>query len=102
MARSRFFGSPALLLTLGSCLLRPGLTRDTTKGVASLSILEYYVYSISPGQVAAHGGHAVLSGGHVVIFNIHVPMSNDSHNEPPECGRTAREGEPRWATSLIR
>ena len=54
----------------------PGLTTS----VVLLSILEYYAYSISPGQAAAHGGHAMLSGGHVVLLNIHVPY--DSHNEP--------------------
>ena len=54
----------------------PGLTTS----VVLLSILEYYAYSISPGQAAAHGGHAMLSGGHVVLLNVHVPY--DSHNEP--------------------
>ena len=42
----------------------PGLTTS----VVSLSMFEYYAYSISPGQAAAHGGHAMLSGGHAVGF----------------------------------
>ena len=46
----------------------PGLTTS----VVLLSILEYYAYSISPGQAAAHGGHAMLSGGHVVLLNVHI------------------------------
>ena len=50
----------------------PGLTTS----VVLLSILEYYAYSISPGQAAAHGGHAMLSGGHVVLLNVHVPMTH--------------------------
>ena len=41
----------------------PGLTTS----VVLLSILEYYAYSISPGQAAAHGGHAMLSGGYAVV-----------------------------------
>ena len=52
----------------------PGLTTCTS--VVLLSILEYYAYSISPGQAAAHGGHAMLSGGHVVLLNIHVPYTH--------------------------
>ena len=35
-------------------------------------MFEYYAYSISPGQAAAHGGHAMLSGGHVVLLNNHM------------------------------
>ena len=50
----------------------PGLTTS----VVLLSILEYYAYSISPGQAAAHGGHAMLSGGHVVLLNNHVPYTH--------------------------
>ena len=47
-----------------------------TTSVVLLSILEYYAYSISPGQAAAHGGHAMLSGGHVVLLNNHVPYTH--------------------------
>ena len=50
----------------------PGLTTS----VVLLSILEYYAYSISPGQAAAHGGHAMLSGGRVVLLNVHVHMTH--------------------------
>ena len=39
-----------------------------TTSVVSLSILEYYAYSISPGQAAAHGSHGMLSGGHAECF----------------------------------
>ena len=46
----------------------PGLTTSAV----SLSMFEYYAYSISPGQAAAHGGHAMLSGGHVVLLKNHV------------------------------
>ena len=42
----------------------------------SLSTLEYYMYYISPGQAAAHGGHAKLSGVHAVLLNIHVHMTH--------------------------
>ena len=50
----------------------PGLTTS----VVLLSILEYYAYSISPGQAAAHGGHAMLSGGPVVLLNVHVHLTH--------------------------
>jgi hypothetical protein len=45
-------------------------------------MFEYYAYSISPSQAAAHGGHAMLSGGHAVLLKVSVPMCNDSRNEP--------------------
>ena len=51
----------------------PGLTLQV---FVLLSILEYYAYSISPGQAAAHGGHAMLSGGHVVLLNNHVSYTH--------------------------
>ena len=37
-------------------------------------MFEYYIYSISPGQAAAHAGHAGLSGGHIVLLNIRFPV----------------------------
>ena len=38
-----------------------------------LSILEYYAYSISSGQAAAHGGHAIyFPEAIVVLLNNHV------------------------------
>ena len=39
-------------------------------------MFEYYVYSISPGQAAAHGGHAKLSGGRAVLLNNHVSYTH--------------------------
>ena len=54
----------------------PGLTTS----VVLLSILEYYAYSISPGQAAAHGGHDMHSGGHRRAFKQSCAIY--SHNEP--------------------
>ena len=61
----------------------PGLTTS----VVLLSILEYYAYSISPGQAAAHGGHAMLSGGHLVLFNIHDPYTRIDYHPSVEMAR---------------
>ena len=67
---------------------RGAVLASLTTSVVLLSILEYYAYSISPGQAAAHGGHAKLSGGHAVLLHIHVPythttshMDGDTHAE---------------------
>ena len=50
--------------------------QECVKCGKSLSMFEYYIYSIISGQAAAHGAHAKLSGGHTVLLNVSVQLTH--------------------------